>query len=209
MGGPGLHIVSRFSIIARDMPAAVPAARRAEIIEAVSSGLARGTPLTIICESLQAQGAFAGRSLYNWLRNDPEAKEAIGFARLLGFDWMAHDCIEIADDTSNDVVFDGDGIPHANGAAVLRSKVRIETRLKLLARWDSTRYGETKRVEIEGELTTTTRHTIDPRSLDDAGRAALRHLIEHAQAQGLLEGPDAVDAEFEEVSSLPSEGRDL
>jgi hypothetical protein len=209
MGGPALHTASTFSIIARDMPAAIPAARRQEIMEAVAAGLRRGTPLTVICEALQAQGRFSGQSVFNWLKSDPEAALAIRYARDLGFDWIAHDCIEIADDTSNDVVFDGDGIPHANGAAVLRAKVRVWTRLQLLAKWDPKRYGETRRVEVDAEVRTTTRHTIDPRSLDDAGRAALRHLIEHAQAQGLLEGPDAVDAEFEEVSSLPSEGRDL
>jgi Bacteriophage Sf6, terminase small subunit-like len=184
------------------MTAAVPAARRAEIIEAVASGLRSGKPLTIICDELQAQGPFTQQSVYNWLRNDPEAKEAIAFARLLGFDWIAHETLAIADDTSQDVIYDGDGTPHANGAAVLRAKVRIETRLKLLARWDSTRYGDTKTMRVEGEVTQTTRHVLDPRQLDDAGRAALRHLIEHAAAQGLLAEPDdePQEAEFVDVS---------
>lgn len=179
----------------------IPVARRAEIIEQVNAGLARGTPLTMICEALQAQGRFSGQSLYNWLREDPEAKLAIEYARDLGHDWLARECIEIADDTSGDVVFDKDGVPHANGAAVLRAKVRIETRLKLLAKWGP-KYSDDRTVRVEGSITTTTKHVIDPGQLDDSGRAALRHVIEQAVQRGLLAGPEpeAQDAEYVELS---------
>ena len=195
--------------------AAIPAARRAEIMEAVNAGLMRGTPLTVICEALQAQGRFSGRSIYYWLRDDPEAKLAIDYARDLGFDWIAHDCIAIADDLSNDVMYDKDGTARSNGAAVLRAKVRIETRLKLLAKW-SPRYAEGSTLRVEGELQQTVRHTIDPRLLPAEQREALRGLIEHAVASGLLPSPEPVDAEYEELapggdapySSLPSEGRE-
>lgn len=175
----------------------IPAARRDEIKEAVTAGLMRGTPLTVICEALQASGSFTGRSIYYWLRDDPEAQLAIAYARDLGFDWIAHDCIAIADDASNDLLTDADGRQHGNGAAVLRSRVRIETRLKLLAKW-SPRYAEGSTLKVEGEVQVTQRHVVDPRSLDDTGRAALRHLIEHAKAQGLLPGPEPIDVEYEE-----------
>jgi hypothetical protein len=175
-------------------------ARRDEIIRAVSAGLARGTPLTIICESLQAQGPFAGRSLFNWLRDDPEAKFAIEYARDLGHDWLARECLEIADDTSGDVIHDAEGGERPNGAAVLRARVRIETRLKLLAKW-SPRYSEGHTLKVEGDVKVTQRHVIDPASLDDTGRAALRHLIDQAREQGLLAPPEPVDAEYEELPS--------
>ena len=183
------------------MPAPIPAARRAEIITAVAAGLARGTPLTVICETLQAQGRFTGQSIYNWLRNDPEAKLAIEYARDLGHDWLAHDCIAIADDRTGDVVYDAEGVPHPNGANVLARKLSVETRLKLLAKW-SPRYAEGKTLRVEGDLQVTQRHVIDPGSLDESGRAALRHLIEQARAKGLIAGPDGEvqDAEYEEVS---------
>ena len=41
------------------------------------------------------------------------------------------------DDKSNDVVLDAEGVPHFNTAAVLRAKAQVETRLRLLASWDS------------------------------------------------------------------------
>lgn len=182
----------------------IPAARRQQIMEAVTAGLMRGTPLTVICESLQAQGRFHGDSVFNWLKSDPEAQLAIDHARDLGFDWIAHDCIAIADDTSQDVIKDADGGEHPNGAAVLRAKVRIETRLKLLAKW-SPRYREGSTLTVEGELKTTTRHVLDVRQLDPASRDALRALLDHAAAQGLLPGPQPVDAEYEEVEAEPDE----
>jgi Bacteriophage Sf6, terminase small subunit-like len=183
------------------MPAPIPTARRIEIMRAVSAGLAQGKPLTVICEALQASGRFTGQSLYNWLKDDPEAKFAIDYGRDLGHDMIAHECLAIADDRSDDVMYDADGTAHANGAAVLRAKLRIETRLRLLAKWGPTRYGDIKRVEVDGEVRQTTRHVLDPRMLDDTGRAALRHLIEHAQAQGLLTAsePEPIDAEYDEV----------
>jgi hypothetical protein len=177
----------------------IPAARRVEIMQAVSAGLSRGTPLTIICEALQAQGSFAGRALYYWLRDDPEAKLAIEYGRDLGHDWIAREALEIADDTSNDTVIDSEGGERGNTAAVLRARLRVDTRLKLLAKW-SPRYREGSTVHLEGEVQVTQRHVLDPRLLDDAGRAALRALLQHAQAQGLIEGPEPVDAEYEETA---------
>lgn len=176
----------------------IPAARRAEIKEAVTAGLMRGTPLTVICEALQAGGSFTGKAMYYWLRDDPEAKLAIDYARDLGFDWLAHDCIAIADDASSDVLTDAEGGQHPNGAAVLRAKLRIETRLKLLAKW-SPRYAEGSTLKVEGEVQATVRHVLDPAQLDEPSRAALRALLDHAVAQGLLPGPETVDAEYEEV----------
>lgn len=80
---------------------------------------------------------------------------------------------------------------------MLRAKVRIETRLKLLACWDSGRYGPAKTVKLEGEMQVTQRHVLDPRLLSAEQRDALRGLLQAAQAQGLLAGPEPVDAEFE------------
>lgn len=193
-----MRIASTFLIIAHAMPAAIAASRRAEIIEAVAAGLKRGTPLTVICEALQAQGRFSQQSTYNWLKSDPEAKVAIEYARDLGFDWLAHECLQIIDSVEP-VAFDAEGRPWPNGAAVLKARAQVETRLKLLAKWDPRRYGELKRVEVDAEVRTTTRHVIDPRTLPPELEQSLRALVEHAKAQGLLESPGPIDAEFEEL----------
>jgi hypothetical protein len=164
------------------------AARRAEILDAVKAGLARGTPLTVICEAL----VVPQQTVDSW-KADPEVAEAVRVARDLGYDWIAHECLAIIDDTSGDVIYDNDGNPHPNGANVLRAKARVETRLKLLARWDPKRYAESRRVELDVDVKSTVKHVVDSRSLTDAGRAALRQLLAEAQAQGLLPPPASPD----------------
>jgi hypothetical protein len=187
-----LHIASTSARIARVKATAAP--RRAEVLQAVIASLERGIPLTVAVEGMRQPR----RTVYDWLRADPDVQEAVRLARDLGYDWLAREALQIADDTSNDIVFDADGNPHPNGAAVLRAKVRIETRLKLLSKWDPTRYGDAKTVKVEGEVTQT--HTIDPRLLSEEARAALRAVLEHAKARGLLGGPAPIDAEFEEAA---------
>jgi hypothetical protein len=73
-----------------------------------------------------------------------------------------------------------------------------EVRLRLLACWDTGRYGPAKTLRVEGEVQTTTRHVLDPRLLSAEQRDALRGLLQAARAQGLIEGPEPVDAEYEE-----------
>lgn len=76
-------------------------------------------------------------------------------ARVLGFDAIAAQTLEIADDARNDwmerAAQEGGGEPVRtfNAEHVQRSKLRIETRLKLLAKWDPKRYGERMALEVE------------------------------------------------------------
>lgn len=114
-----------------------------------------------------------------------------------GFDQLAHECLEIIDDGRNDWVerqaSDGRSLGwQVNTEAILRSKARVDTRLRLLAVWDRAGYGPQQQVKVDANVavTETTRHVIDPRSLDDAGRAALRALLAQAEAAGLLPPPD-------------------
>jgi hypothetical protein len=158
-------------------------------------GLMGGLPLTVVAR----RHGTSQRTVASWGAQDPAFAEEIAAARALGWDHLATECLTIIDDRSNDVVFDAEGIAHPNSAAVLRAKAQCEVRLRLLACWDSGRYGPARTVKVEGEVTATTRHVIDPASLDDAGRAALRHLIAQAKAQGLIESPEPQDAEYEEL----------
>jgi hypothetical protein len=177
---------------------------REQLKHDVLLGLATGIPLSVVAR----RNGISARTVDGFGHADPAFAEDIAGARSLGWDHLAAECLEIADDSRNDYVeqFNDEGDESQgwrfNSENVLRSRLRIETRLKLLAKWDNGRYGEAKTLKVEGEVATTHRHVLDPRSLDDTGRAALRHLIEHAQAQGLLAAPDdeAQDAEFIEVS---------
>lgn len=94
-------------------------------------------------------------TVYNWMEADAEFASLIARARERGEDSIAAECLEIADDSRNDYV---DKL-NANGEIVgkqldsehvQRSKLRIETRLKLLAKWNPKKYGEKIQAEHTG-----------------------------------------------------------
>lgn len=110
-----------------------------EICERVS----KGEPLAPICRDM----GIGVTTWYDWLKERPELVESIARARLLGFDAIADECLEIADNATNDWMEkrarEDESLGYQlNGEHVQRSKLRIETRLKLLAKWDPKRYGE-------------------------------------------------------------------
>jgi hypothetical protein len=73
----------------------------------------------------------------------------------MGFDAIAEEALEIADDGSNDWMErrrkDGSTEEVVNSEHVQRSKLRIETRLKLLAKWSPKRYGDKQTHSIGGD----------------------------------------------------------
>jgi hypothetical protein len=87
------------------------------------------------------------RTVYDWIAAREEFSTRIARARELGEEALAQECLSIADDASNDWMekFDKDGDAvgwQLNGDHVQRSKLRIETRLKLLAKWNPKKWGE-------------------------------------------------------------------
>lgn len=86
-------------------------------------------------------------TVWNWEKADPDLSERIARAREAGEEWLAAECLGIADDSRNDWMEQraADGDEQAlkfNGEHVQRSKLRIETRLKLLAKFNPRRWGE-------------------------------------------------------------------
>jgi hypothetical protein len=74
------------------------------------------------------------------MSRDTDLSAHIARAREVGYDAIAEECLNIADDASNDWM-ERTGEKGAgwmlNGEHVQRSKLRIETRLKLLAKWSN------------------------------------------------------------------------
>jgi transposase-like protein len=105
--------------------------RTAEIDEAIISGICQGTPLAQICRELGIDRSI----VYDWRKQDEEFDRHFARAREIGHDAIADECIEISDEKSED--------PSSR-------KVRIETRLKLLAKWDK-RYADKSLVGSDPE----------------------------------------------------------
>lgn len=76
-------------------------------------------------------------SIYTWRDTIPEFGEAFALARERGYDRWAEDCMDIAEDGQDDITTrtgrDGREYEVTNHEVVARSKLRVETRMKLLA----------------------------------------------------------------------------
>lgn len=101
--------------------------------------LAKGEPLAQICRS---ENMPAVRTVSDWKAEHKDFAAAFARAREEGFDVIAESCLQIADDGKNDTYKDDEGNVRVDHDHIQRSKLRIETRLKLLAKWDPKRYGE-------------------------------------------------------------------
>ena len=86
-----------------------------------------------------------------WKKKHPALSVAIACAREEGFDAIAAECLAIADDTRDDTISTDKG-DFPNKEWILRSRLRVETRLKLLSKWDPKRYGDKIEHEVGGDL---------------------------------------------------------
>lgn len=118
-----------------------------DVAERICSDLSHGIPLAEICRSL----GIGRTTVYDWKAAHPSFSERIARAREAGFDALADECLAIADETAHDTKFVGeDDTPVPNAEWISRSKLRVETRLKLLAKWDPKRYGDRVAHELSG-----------------------------------------------------------
>ena len=115
-----------------------PTKRTDEVIKRVIDGLSCGTPLAVICRE---DGMPSDDTVRAWARDDEALSSEIARAREAGFDAIAVEALAIADDGTRDTIETEQG-PIMDKEWVARSKLRVETRLKLLAKWDPKRYGE-------------------------------------------------------------------
>lgn len=99
----------------------------AEICERLS----KGEPLAQICRDEHMPDPA---TVWKWQQADADVTQGIARARETGFDQIALDALRIADDKEGE---------HQ------RDRLRVDTRLKLLAKWDPKRYGD--RITHQGD----------------------------------------------------------
>lgn len=108
------------------------------IIDEICEHLANGVPLRAIC---RMEGMPSHTAVYKLAEADEAIRLRIADARARGFEALAEQCIDIADDERHDWLLSKKGVI-SNEVAVGRAKLRVWTRLQLLAKWDPKRYGE-------------------------------------------------------------------
>lgn len=94
--------------------------------------LSKGEPLTVICRS---PGMPCDDTVRIWAEKNEAFGREIARAREVGFDQIALDALAISDDRDDDPA---------------SRRVRVETRLKLLAKWDPKRYGDALKIGGDG-----------------------------------------------------------
>lgn len=106
----------------------------------VVARVSEGEPLAAVCRDMQ----IGLTTWYEWVKARPALAEAIARAREAGFDMIAVEALKIADTPVEGVREKSTAL----GLEVTREdmlghrKLQVETRLKLLAKWDPKRYGE-------------------------------------------------------------------
>jgi hypothetical protein len=119
-----------------------------QIVEWISNG-------KTLREFCRQEDAPAWPTVYDWLQKDPEFSKRFARARELGADSIAQECFDIADNSKNDWIDrenkDGSTSRVIDTEHIQRSKLRIETRIKLLAKWNPKLYGEKIDVTTEGK----------------------------------------------------------
>ena len=113
--------------------------RSASIEERLLAGVADGRTLREMCRETNVGRA----TVYTWMK-DEDFAQRMARARAIGFDAIAEEMLEIADDSRNDWVQRADASetdpPTRNPDNIARSKLRIDTRMRVLAHWDPRRY---------------------------------------------------------------------
>ena len=110
----------------------------AEVAAEIIDRLTTGEPLLSICRDSRMPPV---RTVYNWERDIPEFTAEFARARQLGYDAIAHDCLNIADDNGRDMRITDKDEMVTDHDVIQRAKLRVDTRLKLLACWDPKRFG--------------------------------------------------------------------
>lgn len=128
-----------------------PSSYTPEKVAAICERLSKGEPLAVICRD---EGMPCPNTVRAWMEADEAVSALIARAREDGEDAMAADCLLIADDAAGDFRM-GEKSPLADTDHIQRSKLRIETRLKLLAKFNPKRWGDKVQQEHSGTVTIT------------------------------------------------------
>jgi hypothetical protein len=146
--------------------------------EHVCALLAQGLSLHKVCERDDTPG-FS--TITRWLEENPSFRARYVIAREKQADAIFDECLDIADEAANDILYDDNGQAMLNNVSVQRAKLRIDTRFRIAGKLNS-KYAD-KGAGVADVLNVTHNNlTIDARALDGEQRDKLRSLLLIAKA---------------------------
>lgn len=158
----------RVNSVARKPKIGRPSSFTEERAQRIIKGLTEGRSLASICAE-RGMPSFA--SVWNWVNTNESFYKEIARAREIGTHYLADECIKIADDKSEE--------PNSR-------RVMIDTRLKLIGKWNQRHYGDAVQM----------RHA----NADGTGPVQVEQTTRVAIIDRLL---DAIPLEVTRVESLP------
>jgi hypothetical protein len=136
-----------------------------ELAEEICERLSEGEPLRHICRE---EGMPTWKTIYRWMEQNAELSTRIALARELGEVAIGEQCMEIADDEQHDWVMSKKSAI-TNEVAVSRAKLRVWTRLQLLAKWNPKKWGDRQHLEHSGSLSLEQLVTTSMKPPDETG----------------------------------------
>ena len=133
-------------------PVGRPSLYTPKLAQEICERLCTGEPLAQICRDAHMPERTA---VYRWMDAQEGFAQRIAHARMLGYDAIADDALTISNTpmVGVEITIDDTGATTEKRVDMLgHRKLQIETRLKLLAKWDPKRYGDLQKVEHSGTV---------------------------------------------------------
>lgn len=125
---------------------------RKDILTALEAWIAEGKTLREFCRQ---EGMPHYATIYDWIDDDAEYAQRIARARLIGEEVISQECLAIADtpQIGEEEKTDTDGFTeYKRGDMLGHRKLQIETRLKLLAKWNPKKWADRVDLNHGGEM---------------------------------------------------------
>lgn len=146
-----------------------------EIAEEILERLTDGEGLLKICREV----GISDGAVRKWVMNDHKGfASRYAMARQLGFQRMADEIVEIADDSADDYIT-VDGERRVNHDAINRSRLKVDTRKWMLAKVLPKIYGDKVAIDVDGavEVKAVTNDKLESRIADLIGKAGTAGFI--------------------------------
>jgi hypothetical protein len=118
-----------------------------EVADAICAKLAEGESLRSAC---RGDGMPSAPTVIRWIRENRAFAEQYAMAREAGYQLLADQLLEIADDSSRDTYVDDNGNQRTDTEVVARSRLRLDTRKWMLSKMLPKIYGD--KVELGGSV---------------------------------------------------------
>lgn len=94
----------------------------------------------------------SSETVHAWLVKSEEFRKSYLRAREAQADLLFDECLEIADHTNDDTIILSSGTEIPNKEWILRSKLRVDTRMRMVGKLSPKKYGEKMEHEVSGGL---------------------------------------------------------